>query len=249
MGKNVDLIGDKYNYLTVEKLTENRNNRKHYICICDCGNKVTVSANNLRSGSVKSCGCLHKKNIKKTHGKTGTSEYNIWKTIKQRTLNSSNDNFYLYGGRGIGLSKEWEDSFETFLLDMGPRPTPKHSIERRDNEKGYSKENCYWATPVEQARNRRNNRYIEYKNFRKTLTTWCEELGLSYSLILKRLNLGWTFEESINTPLQEPRKILFKGENRTVKDISELTNIPIASINEKIRNGWTIDNIFKHYRV
>ena len=79
MGKNVDLIGDKYNYLTVEELTENRNNRKHYICICDCGNKVTVSANNLRSGSVKSCGCLHKKNIKKTHGKTGTSEFNIWK--------------------------------------------------------------------------------------------------------------------------------------------------------------------------
>ena len=128
---------------------------------------------------------------------------------------------------------------------MGPRPTPKHSIERHDNGKGYSKDNCYWATPVEQARNRRNNRYIEYKNLRKTLAAWCEELSLSYSLILKRLNYGWTFEESINRPIQEPRKFLFRGESRTVKDISELTNIPISTINEKIRAGWTIDDIVK----
>ena len=91
--KENDKDGKEKEIKIVEELTENRNKRKHYICICDCGNKIIVSANNLRSGAVKSCGCLHKKNIKKTHGKTGSSEFNIWKTIKQRTLNSNNDNF------------------------------------------------------------------------------------------------------------------------------------------------------------
>ena len=200
MGKNVDLIGDKYNYLTVEELTENRNNRKHYICICDCGNKVTVSANNLRSGSVKSCGCLHKKNIKMTHGKTGTSEYNIWKTIKQRTLNSSNDNFYLYGGRGIGLSKEWEDSFERFWEDMGPTYQSGLTIERINNNDGYSKGNCKWATKKEQANNKRDNVILEINGEKHCAKEWSRIAGINYHTILGRARAGKTGEDLLKPP-------------------------------------------------
>ena len=118
--------------------------------------------------------------------------------MRQRCHNPKNKKYHLYGGRGITVCDEWKESFEAFYRDMGPRPSPEHSIDRRDNNKGYSKENCRWATLVEQANNRRDNLYFDFDGDRKTLTEWCREFGLNYNriryLILKK---GISFEDAI----------------------------------------------------
>lgn len=123
---------------------------------CDCGAYKNVKSGHLLRGNVKSCGCWHVK-----HGHTAkgvySSEYNTWISMRDRCNNPNNKSFSRYGGRGIRVCEDWNNSFETFISDMGLKPTPKHSIDREDNSKGYSKENCKWRTPTEQARNTRRS--------------------------------------------------------------------------------------------
>lgn len=90
-----------------------------------------------------------------SHGMYRTTTYKTWRSMKERVLNPLNSNFKNYGGRGITICDEWKNSFLAFYRDMGPRPSKNHSIDRIDNEKGYSKENCRWATKTEQSRNQR----------------------------------------------------------------------------------------------
>lgn len=129
-----------------------------WVCQCDCGNTVTVLGTNLSRGNTKSCGCHRDElisNVRKTHGMSGLPEYSIWKGIRKRCYSESEPAYKNYGGRGIDMSPQWKDSFEQFYLDMGPRPSADHSVERKDNDIGYSKENCVWATRSDQSRNRR----------------------------------------------------------------------------------------------
>lgn len=169
-------------------------------CICDCGTVKTATLKNLKKGYVKSCGCLQKERIgldSTKHGLYKLPEYNIWNGIVQRCYNNKNDKYIRYGNKGITMSPEWKDNFEIFLKDMGPRPSPKHSIDRRENNKGYSKENCRWATSKEQNNNRTNNIFYEYDGKTKTLSEWCSELNLNYMIIYGRIHRGLTFKEAI----------------------------------------------------
>ncbi len=137
---------------------------------------------------------------KKIDPDTSHKEYKIWDGIKQRCNNSKCREYKYYGGRGIQISKEWQNSFRTFLNDMGERPSDNHSIERLDNDKNYCKENCKWVTKKEQANNTRHNVLIEHEGKTQNLTQWCEELKLDYKLIHSRLRRGKTFIEAISTP-------------------------------------------------
>jgi hypothetical protein len=134
----------------------------HWICHCDCGVKKSVSAYNLTRGGSASCGCLRiflsGRNTKITHGCASegkrTTEYKIWNQIKSRCAKPNSDKWKDYGGRGITVCERWK-VFESFLADMGLRPSPKHSIDRIDNDKGYSHENCRWASKTVQRINSR----------------------------------------------------------------------------------------------
>lgn len=154
MGKKKQLAGKKYGRLTVV-CDDGRDRFGHafWKCICDCGNEITVVGYSLESGNTKSCGCL---NIERntTHGMSKSLEYQAWEGMIQRCTNPNSSRYNYYGGRGIYICKRWRD-FKNFFADMGKKPDKCHSIERRNNNKGYSSENCYWADQVTQMRNTR----------------------------------------------------------------------------------------------
>lgn len=159
MGVFTDISGQKFNRLLVLRQLGKRGKILLWECLCDCGKKTIVAPHPLKTNKVKSCGCLRKEQnptLRLSHGMARkTPEYNAWCHIKSRCYNEKTPQFKDYGGRGITVCERWLNSFENFYADMGPRPSPEHSIDRKDNSKGYSPENCYWATSEEQNRNRR----------------------------------------------------------------------------------------------
>lgn len=196
-----DMTGLVFGRLTVleRDYTEYNGHNARWKCRCSCGTIKVLVGGKLRQGEIQSCGCLLKDKLT-THGLTETAEYRIWRHVKGRTRSESNNNYKRYGARGITMCEEWWCSFETFYKDMGPRPGPEYSIERKDNNKGYSKENCRWATKTEQANNRSSNVFYTRNGVSRTLSNWCRELNLDYNFIRERIRSGWTFEKAISTP-------------------------------------------------
>lgn len=199
--------------LTFERLTVTASSGKdehghiRWSCRCRCGNEIVVRSGSLLSGATKSCGCLQKEATSKavtgmvrpkviTHGMSGSSEYHIWQSMKERCYNRACREFQYYGERGIAMCSEWKESFEAFYRDMGPRPSTDHTIDREDNEVGYLKENCRWVTWEEQANNRRNNIYYEFDGEKRTLAQWCRELRINYGKMYYLLNKGLGFEDA-----------------------------------------------------
>lgn len=144
-------------------------------------------------------------NIKnRTHFKTNTPEYRIWRGMKSRCYNSNERAYPRYGGRGIKICDRWMDSFENFLSDMGERPSKDYSIDRICNDGDYSPENCRWATRKEQASNYSRNVLVEYKGETKTLKDWCDQFGLNYGTTRARLKIyEYTPEEAFNKGYME----------------------------------------------
>lgn len=168
-----------------------------WTCRCDCGRSADIYSDRLLSGHTKSCGCLWRDAVvtsnaqnKRTHGQTLTRVYRIWVNIRYRCYNSSSSLYPLYGGRGIAMSDEWRTSFEAFARDMGPRPEGRASVERIDVNGPYSADNCRWATPKDQARNRRNTAFVERDGQVIDAASLAEQMGLSYSTVAHRARRG-----------------------------------------------------------
>lgn len=154
--KQDNLEGKVFGKLLVQNLGNSLNGLTTWNCICDCGTKCIVRANNLKTGTTNSCGCLQKETIIKnqtTHNLSKTPEYKTWCGMKQRCLNLNNPSYYLYGSKGIKVCDRWANSFENFIEDMGDKPTATSTIERLDSNKDYCKENCIWLEGILQARN------------------------------------------------------------------------------------------------
>ena len=154
MSRKKMLAGNKYGRLTVIKdAKQDRFGHILWECLCECGKKCVVAGYSLESGNTKSCGCLSNENRTK-HGMHESAEYSTWESMIQRCTNEKAHAYKHYGGRGIVVCERWKD-FKNFFEDMGEKPNKSFSIERRDNNKGYYPENCYWATKTIQSRNTR----------------------------------------------------------------------------------------------
>lgn len=203
MAKAIDLTGQKFGRLTVvERLFERKNySATFWLCVCDCGKTdLRIRADYLKKSITTSCGCYRTENnavVQTKHGLSRSEEYQIWRGILARCYNENDSNYPRYGGNGIEVCDEWKESFEVFYRDMGPRPSKDHSIDRKDNNKGYCKENCRWATKIEQANNRSSNVFYTHNGASRTLAGWCRELGINYVSVHSRLRLGMSFEEAI----------------------------------------------------
>ncbi len=192
-----DLTGRKYNRLTVLRFhnkTKSRNSK--WVCLCDCGNESSVVGSQLIDGSIKSCGCLRVEkcsvtgSTNKQHGQANTKTYHVWESMKARCLNPNNNAFNNYGGRGIAICERWLNSYENFLADMDEAPE-KMTLERKNNELGYYKENCIWASVKTQSNNRRTNHVINTANGPMTVTEAAEHFGLKPVTIFARIRNGW----------------------------------------------------------
>ena len=198
-----DLTGQKFNRLTViERAPNGAWHRTRWLCICDCGNRTTVAGAHLKNNHTTSCGChirARRRTMNLSHGRSYTTEYHSWAGAKSRCTNPKNPNYPRYGGRGIAMCDAWLNSFETFFADMGKQP-PGTSLDRIDNGGPYSKANCRWANPFEQAGNKRNNRLVTMNGRTQHVQQWARELGIDRVRIKNRLKAGWPDHLALTTP-------------------------------------------------
>lgn len=155
-----DLIGRRFEKLTVLALAGSSGGRRRWMCACDCGNKKMASTSGLVQGETKSCGCDRRYDTRTTHGMKGTPTYSSWSAMMTRCFNEKDRAYASYGGSGITVCERWRN-FESFLADIGERPGSEYSLDRIDGAKGYEPGNVRWATAHQQIRNRRVNRLTD----------------------------------------------------------------------------------------
>lgn len=189
------LIGKTFGSLTVLSKVGTTNKRYTFSCLCSCGKIITCIGGNLVSGNTKSCGCLrvglpHKKKYNKLCANNPT--HTSWRSMIARTTNKNDFLHKSYRDRGIVVCKEWLD-YNNFVRDMGERPS-NTSIDRINNNDGYYKDNCRWATPIQQANNTSRNVFIEYNGERHTVTEWSRILGIRDCTLYSRITNGWSID-------------------------------------------------------
>lgn len=131
------------------------------------------------------------------HGKYKTPEFAVWQRMIRRCYEPQADSYPFYGARGISVCTRWRESFQSFLNDVGPRPSPRHSIERINNDGNYEPDNVRWATHIEQCRNRRSTRLYTYKGQTRCIKEWAAIVGLKTGTLQWRLNHGWSIEQAL----------------------------------------------------
>lgn len=173
--RRLDVLGRRFGRLLVVGPTSSKGGRLRWLCSCDCGERAFVTAHCLVTGMTRSCGCLHRESAirtgrwsillaqatRVTHGLTRGGNwhplYAIWRGMKQRCNDPNHGNYRYYGGRGIRICARWRN-FALFVADMGPRPTPHHTVDRIDNDGNYEPGNVRWATWKEQNASGRRRR-------------------------------------------------------------------------------------------
>ncbi len=208
--KPTDLGGRVYGKLTVlKRVGTNKWGTPNWLCHCECGLEVVVTSSNLLRGNFQSCGC---RKGTWTHELSRSDLYSTWRSMHRRCYDRTHNAWHNYGGRGIQVCLRWCKSniygLENFIADMGARPSPRHSIDRIDNNGDYEPPNCRWATTKEQHRNRRDNQFHTAFGETKTLSEWIDDPRCKAEY---RQALGWRSkhwmnpEDAITKPLRKLR--------------------------------------------
>lgn len=261
--KALDLTGQRFGRLVVVKEAEpirfkpSNKTKRRWLCRCDCGGTVITTTGSLRSGATKSCGCYCKERQKengrkkRTHGLSGSHIYNIWRGMKKRCNNPKNTAFHNYGGRGITICDEWNNSFEVFA-DWAFCHGYKEglSIERIDVNEGYNPQNCCWIPRNEQGKNRRiTRRFTDISGNEMYVIDVAKQNSIPINVVHNRIRNGWSTERALNTPL-------IKNENRgktvqqcsidehsvlkefaSVNDAGRALNLSAQAIGKRCRTG------------
>lgn len=203
-----DLKGKQFGRLTViERSGSDANKNATWLCRCDCGNCKVISSASLVHGDTKSCGCLHRERVSnsmRTHGKSKTRLYRVWAGMKNRCYNPEASNYQYYGALGINVCDEWKDdfvAFESWALLNGYDATASAqecTLDRIDNTKGYSPENCRWANHSDQCNNQSTNRVFTYNGQTHTMSEWAKLVGIKYTTLRSRVRNGMAFEDAIS---------------------------------------------------
>lgn len=203
---SINTVGHRYNKMVViEELPITLNRR--VIAQCDCGVIKEVILASLRNGNTTSCGCYRRaltteNNTKHSnaHRNNPTGAYRSWQALNQRVKVDPNYSHVIVCDRWLG-----DSGFVNFLNDMGDRPD-NHSIERKDNTKGYEPNNCRWATKLEQAQNTRHTKHITILGETHSISEWCRIKNISYALVKARRKRGISLEDAIMTPIDKTKQ-------------------------------------------
>lgn len=202
---NPSIVGKRFGRLEVLRkgVGHGPRNRTTWVCRCDCGSEIETADAYLKSGDTKSCGCLKLESLvlrSKTHSLSKTPTYYTWNNMVQRCTNKNNNRFDDYGGRGITVCDRWL-KFESFLADMGIKPEGM-TLERNDNNLGYSKANCRWAMAYEQSRNKRTSVLLDVDGQMLTLSEAARLRNIKVNTLWRRISVsGWSLEKALNTPI------------------------------------------------
>lgn len=250
--------------LVLEKLASIRRGAIRWKVKCDCGKERAVDSAHLavsltgKYNVEPSCGCAWREKLskmRKSHGFTSNgkvrSEYSTWRTMFARCENPNCASFPRYGGRKerpIRVCERWQESFENFIADMGEKPEPKrkYSIERRDNDGDYCPENCYWATALEQNRNRSNNFKITHNGVTKILLDWANELGVAPGVLAGRIKRGWSLEKALSSDRHNEKPMTMNGETMSITKWCQRYGVSIQVVSGRLKQGWSfIDALTK----
>lgn len=197
----IDLTGKRIGKLVVLEYAGRTERRASlWRCHCDCGNEVVMRGDVLRRGNTGGCGCG--KGLK--HGHRNKLWYPSYKAMMERCYLYTSGNYSRYGGKGITVCGEWRDinKFAEWAEESGY--APGLTLDRIDSSRGYSPDNCRWATKKQQSNNRKNTLYYTYRGETKALTDWAEEVGINRHTLYDRIEKrGWSVEKAIETPARK----------------------------------------------
>lgn len=230
-----------------------------WVCRCQCGTEREVNKKNVKSGRSVSCGCFMVE-TNTTHGGRGRHhrmpEHVSWSSMINRCTNEKCNRWDDYGGRGITVCPEWQGprGFEQFLIDMGERPSPEHTLDRYpDNDGGYCPENCRWATRSDQQRNKRTTKLIEFEGRSQSAYAWAEEWGMTPATFCSRRDRGYSMSQIKNiavkrprgnaTPPTEERVIEYEGVEKTIREWAEEFGLPVQQVVGRLTRGWSMARI------
>lgn len=239
----IDMTGKKYGCITaISAASRSSSGDIKWLFLCDCGVEFEANGYFARCGRITTCpacSSYRSRSASIKHGLTGTQEFKIWTGMMTRCFNSSSKDYENYGGRGISVCKLWVDSFSAFLYDMGPRPSPSHSIDRVNNDGDYEAGNCRWVTQKEQSRNKRNNVVITIDGVSKILAEWASYYGVSAGTASLRYKQGKRGAEIFKSSVAH---ITYNGLTDTIAGWSKRTGIKAVTISMRINKyKWPVD--------
>jgi hypothetical protein len=209
MGNRViDLTGQRFGRLLVEQRAGSIGSQASWLCRCDCGTEKILDGGGLRRKHAQSCGCRRRDprgGITHRNGRM-TPEYAAWSQAKARCNDVNHQAYHWYGGRGLRMAPEWAGNFRRFLADMGPRPSPAHSLDRIDNDGDYAPGNCRWALKATQHNNRRSNVRVEWRGESRTVAEWATATGIRKTALYQRLDHGWPLDRALTEPVRQRRQ-------------------------------------------